>query len=237
MGSRVAGEGAMDRFDGRQMRRILERSLEIEKRAPRAAASGKEYSAGEILDMARDLGVSEASLRSAMASEKAEAPSYSAFMGGPTAIECRLAVGEVADGGLRDLLRLLPEIAGVAGDGRVESGSLLWEADEAEGVKGNRRYAIEVARRGGGTEIVVRSGIANAAGGVFGGTMGTICIAAGLLGLPLLGLSPLFIPAFVVLALFPSYLAAKRAYGLLLRRSRRRASAILEAIADRLSDE
>jgi hypothetical protein len=227
----------MERFNDQQMKRILEKSLELERHAQRSLSSRKEYSADEILGMARDLGVSESSLRSAIASEKAEAPSYSSFIGGPTLIECQTNTGGVNEGELHRIVRQLPAIVGVAGTGSVEAGSLHWEAEIAEALRGLRCYTIEIIRRGEGMDIVIHNRLDTAAGGIFGGTMGTVTIGASLLGLPLLQVSPLFMIAFAILALGPAYMIAKRAYAMLVGRARKRMGAILEAVAAALSDE
>lgn len=225
----------MEAFDSQQMKRIIEKSLETEKQNSRASKGQSEYSVSDIMGIAKDLGVSEASVHQAIASEKAESKSYSKFFGGPTVIEERATGPDIADSDLRAFMRFLPELFGMQGYGNIDAGRLHWEVEQAVAARNNRNYSIQISHCEGKVQIIIRNKLIDAAGGIVGGTVGATAIASGAMGIPILSISPLFIPLFALVSLLPSYAISKKAYAFFLRRKRKQMHRLLQTILEQLS--
>ena len=212
---------------------MSERSLELEQRANRQGKELKQYSLEDLVGLAGDAGISEASVRAAVASERSESLSYSAFFGGPTVLESRSIARRTGEADLQGIVTELPAITKVKGRGFVDGGSLHWEFDPAEALKGMRLYSISATVRNDDIELVISNRLSNAAGGLFGGNMGFFGLAAGLgFGLPLLPVSPLFIALFAIAAVVPAYYFSKDIYRRIVAKERVRMTEILDVIIE-----
>lgn len=237
--------GDARRFTDREVRRILERALEIQKRETKELTPGGGAGTGltieDITDAAVQAGINPSLVRRAARELETGTGKGRVFLGSePDPISSASLPYRVSDEDLRELLPMIQSFTGQAGSGTVSRLALSWASIMQS--TSNTGVTTEVTVRTGrdSTEITVRDRLGAVAGGVFGGLMGGVGVGAGLgvgfgVGLGTFG-SPSFAALFALGMLTVSYLGARMVFTGVARWRRRERSRALERILEFFAD-
>lgn len=239
------------RFSDEEIRAILTRAAELQRRQGGARSSGEGDSADEssgtsleeLQGVAREAGLDPALIREA-AAELDQRPVQgvgSRFLGEASSQTLQGHVDAILqEEDLEELLVTLDAVAGEAGQGHVSRSTLSWATDTAIAMRNGYQTRVQVRSTRRGTDISVRTDLGNLAGGLYGGLMGGVGLGAGLgIGLGV-GLETLGSPAFAVL--FPlgmvgvGYLLARSIFTGIARRRRRRNRLIVDELVAAAED-
>lgn len=238
--------GDARRFTDREVRRILERALEIQKREAKELAPGGGPGTGltieDLTDAAVQAGINPSLVTRAARELETGTGRWRGFLGSePDPVTAASLPYRVSDEDLHELLPMIQSFTGMAGSGTVSRLSLSWASIAQSTSNTGIPTEVTVRTGRGSTEISVRDRLGAVAGGVFGGLMGGVGVGAGVgvgfgVGLGALGSLP-FAALFALGMLAASYLGSRLIFtGVVRWRIRERGRAlgrILEFFADR----
>jgi len=224
-----------------EIEKIVNRAAEIEASNPTTAGS---MTLGGVEQIARDVGIDPAHVRSALAERSPrnisrdtglEPPSHNRLIGGPTRLlHQRIVRGELAEADypvlVEEIRIILSEVGQVSQLGR----SFTWTINK--GTSSTRNVEIAVGVRNGQTRIIVQENLANLIGAIFGGIGGgmgggglgpMMGVMFGALGMPGAA-AAIVVPAWLSIV----YLTARTSYFYAYQRRDKK----LKHLADRLAD-
>ena len=228
------------KYSDAEVRAIIKKALVLQKENRYIAPGGDEggLSLSDIDSVAGEVGISPELIR--RAAEELDRGRQSSigtlFLGGETELkESRELPVASSETKLKQIVMMIPSIAGEDGSGSVMEGLLTWTTSPETTVQTGRSMNITVTSGEGQTGVHITDRLVQIAGGIFGGIVGGVGCGAGFgvgLGVGLGALqSATFATLFPIGAICLSYLGARMIYKIILTVRRKRIRAVIDKLA------